>query len=59
MGSKADNWNLYRCSLEECGRVCVPGTGRGIFMTYDTKALTAVSYKIDTILCTRNPVPWL
>ena len=43
MGSRANNWTLYRCSLEECGRVCVPETGRGIFMTHDTKALSAVS----------------
>ncbi len=50
MGSKAENWNLYRRSLEECGRVCIPETGRAIFLTHDTKAIAAVSLHMALVL---------
>ena len=42
-GRRATNWALYQRALEEFGRIVVPGTGRAVLLTHDTRALTAVS----------------
>ncbi|XP_072027214.1 tRNA (guanine(6)-N(2))-methyltransferase THUMP3-like [Amphiura filiformis] len=42
MGSKLNNWELYRRGLTEMARVCKPGTGRAVLLTQDKKCMARV-----------------
>ncbi len=44
MGSKLNNWELYKRGLTEMARVCRPGTGRAVLLTQDKKCMGRVSY---------------
>ena len=43
VGSRLDNWRLYRCALEEMARVVRPGTGRVCLLTQDKKCMIKVT----------------
>ena len=57
MGSKKQNWELYKEGLIEMARVCKPGTGRAVLLTQDKKCLGRVSLKSKFIKCFVNSSP--
>ncbi|XP_071808944.1 tRNA (guanine(6)-N(2))-methyltransferase THUMP3-like isoform X1 [Asterias amurensis] len=49
MGSRLNNWELYRRSLLEMGRVCRQGSGRAVLLTQDKKCMAKILLKVSSV----------
>ncbi|XP_038068289.1 THUMP domain-containing protein 3-like isoform X2 [Patiria miniata] len=49
MGSRLNNWELYRRGLVEMGRVCRQGTGKAVLLTQDKKCMAKILQKVSSV----------